>query len=229
MADTHYTEYWQGMQIAIAKVDRETPDSYQGFLCYASLKGKDRSIDRVAQLLGYHVGTVNLWSQQFKWQERSSAVDAQVFIKEQQERDQLTREDNERFARENSKVKDRAIKITNSMLDVAENLLKSATLAGKLVETGHIVDQDGRRVPTHTEIHMKAKISDIPRMVDSAIKNTRLVNELPTEIVRPVLPSSSQLKNMSTEELQQMSEDNREILVRHGVQSIIDQTGSGNN
>src|SRR5690348_13460381 len=98
MADQHYTEYWQGIGIAIAKLEGETNDSYQGFLCYVALKGKQRSLDRVANLMGYHPGSVNLWSQQFKWAERASAVDAQVWIKEQQEREQLTREDNEKFA-----------------------------------------------------------------------------------------------------------------------------------
>ena len=103
------------------------------------------------------------------------------------------------------------------MLDVAENLVQSASLAGKLVETGHVIDQDGRRVPTHTEIHMKAKVSDIPRLVDSAVKNTRLVNDLPTEIIRPVLPAPSELSSLSDEALENLRDDNRKVLVGHGV------------
>jgi membrane-bound inhibitor of C-type lysozyme len=226
MSEAHYTEYWKGMDIAIAMLDTETNDSYQGFLCFVSLKGKQRSTERVAQLLGYHEGTVKIWQQNHKWMDRASGVDAQVFIKEQQERDQLTREDNEKFAKENARFKDRALKITNKMMEVAENLLQSATLANKMVETGHVIDAHGRKVPTHTEIHMKAKVSDIPRLVDTAVKTTRLVNELPTDIVRTTIPNSSALSSMTDEELTRMREDNREVLVRHGLQEVIDKTDS---
>lgn len=229
MADTHFSDYWKGLGIAIAQLETETNDAYQGFLCFVSLRGKQRSCERVAALLGYSEGGVKLWQMNHKWQERSSAVDAQVFIKEQQDRDQLTREDNEKFAKDNAAIKQKALRITAKMMDVAENLLSKAELDGKVVETGIVTTDDGRKVATHTEIHMKAKVSDIPRLVDTAVKVTRLVNELPTEIVRPILPNTSALAKMSEEELNALADDNREILVRHGVNSIIDNTGSVDN
>lgn len=218
MAKTDYNDYWKSLEIAIAKHPSESNDAYQAFLCFVALRGKQRCLETVAEATGYALSTLKQYQMFYKWLDRADAVDAQVWIREQQDREQIIRKDNEKFAIENAAIKKDVLRIGRKMLKSAENLLQNVEVSGKVIETGHVETKDGRRVATHTTIEMKAKVSDIPRLVDTAVKVTRLANDLPTEIVDlPQLPKAGEIGKLSIEQLQQMREDNRQVLVKKGV------------
>lgn len=207
-----------GLGASIAKFsDSETNDAYQGFLTFAYLTGKARSLEAVAEKLGYNVHTVKIWCTQYNWIARVDQVDAQRWLREFRERERLTAKDNKKFAERNTKIREKSFAVSEKMLAVAEKLLQSADLAGEIIETGHVETADGRKVATMTEIHMKAKISDIPRLVDTAVKVARLAGDLPTEIVDRMIPATGDLSTLSFEELTKMRDDNREILIEKGA------------
>ena len=223
------THEWDSLGIAIRRLDIESQDAYQGFLQYAWLTGKERTSGKVAEILGFSHITVKLWSQEFNWSERVSIVDALRWQREFKEREKLLEKDNQKFAEENRQIKSQAISTSKKMLNVANNLLNSAELIDEMIETGKIETVDGRMVPTHTVIKMKAKISDIPRLVDTAMKVSRLAQDLPTEIVDHQIPIASDLSNLSVEELMDLRDQNQRVLREKGAISKIDLSSNANN
>jgi hypothetical protein len=195
------------------------------FLTLHGLTGKERSVEAVAEKCGYNVGTCRIWQMNNTWLDRASAVDAQRWLHEYKEREKLLKKDNAEFVAENRKVKQQSQKIAQKMLNVAGNLLENAELAGKVLETGHVTTKDGRKVPTHTTIEMKAKISDIPRLAEAAVKISRLAADLPTEIIEslPIVADGKDLGSYTIEELEQMQAKNREVLMGKGIQ-VFDQS-----
>jgi hypothetical protein len=220
----NYSDEWKSLGIAIAKLPEETNDNYQAFLAFAWLQGKERSCELVAERTGFGLGTCKIWQMQYRWLERASAVDAQRWLHEHSEREKLLAKDNEEFINANRKVKRKSLQLSNKMLGVASKLLDDAEMSGKVTETGMIETKDGRMVPTLTTIEMKAKISDIPRLVDTAVKVARLAADLPTEIINDLgVRPGTDFKDLSLEELQELQASNRKRLLENGaVQSLGD-------
>ena len=223
MAKIDFDKEYEGLEKAIQRFSEyESGDAYQAFLTYAFLSGKDRTIERCAEMMGYEKRTIAGWYGSYQWKERADQVDAQRWLRDFRIREQETAKDNRHFIDENRKIKREAIKISQKMLNVASNLLDSAELAGKVIETGEVETIDGRFVKTKTEIHMKAKISDIPRLADVGVKLARAANDLPTEPIDPTIAPTSNLQSLSKEELERMREDNRDILIKHGAVQKLD-------
>lgn len=214
----------KALEATIEKVSPDEPnDAYQAFLRYASYIGKQRTLERVASDLGFGLTTVQVWSSRYQWMKRVDQVDAQRWIIEHRKREELLEQDNKHFIEENREIKQKSITIAKKMLNTATNLLSSADLAGKVIETDKVTLLDGSVVPLKTTIEMKSKVSDIPRLVEVAVKVARLSADLPTEIVRPQILSSDDLEKLSAEELLQLAQDNRAELNRLGItQNISD-------
>lgn len=220
---------WGSLDIAIQRLEHETPEAYQAFLQYAWLQGVDRCIRVVAEKTGFSVGNMRIWSTDNHWVDRAATIDGLRWMREYKEREKLLEQDNLKFAEENRKIKEKGLRAANKMIDVADHLLQSAEMVDDIIETGHVMTADNRRVPTHTVIKMKAKISDIPRLVDTAIKTSRLVQDLPTEIIENHLPIGTDLRNLSTEDLLAMRERNQQILREKGAASRTETISDANN
>lgn len=216
-----------GLGVAIERLPGEPPDAYQAFLKFAWLQTSERSIERTSKETGYTIATCQVWSMNYKWSDRATEVDAQRWLHEHLEREKLQFEDNKRFVEANREIKERSIATARKMLRVADNLLETADLAGETVETGHVITSDNRSVPTYTTINMKSKISDIPRLVDTAVKVARLAADLPTEIIDPVqrVAKNGNLRDMSDEELEAALAENRERVEKLGAGQILDTIG----
>lgn len=222
MASKTDKQDWDSLGIAIQRVDGETPDAYQAFLQFCWLQGSDRTTKEVAKITGFSTHSTSIWSSNHNWAERAAIVDGLRWAHEYKAREATRQKENEKFAKENQSIKEKAMKAANQMLDVAQHLLQSAEIVDDMIETGHVETVDGRMVPTHTVINMKSKVSDIPRLADTAIKISRLVNDLPTEIIASEIPIGSDLKNLTTEELIALRERNQQILREKGAISKVE-------
>lgn len=220
---------WKSLDIAIEKLPTETNDSYQAFLKFCWLQGKERSPENVAEELGYSVMTCRAWSFDHKWLDRADMVDAIKWKHEFTQRERLLEKDNQKFAEQNRHIKDQAMANARKMLNVANNLLAKAEIVDETVETGMVETKDGRMVPTFTEIRMKSKISDIPRLVDTAVKTARLVQDLPTEIIEAQVPVGADISNLSIEEILALREKNQRYLREKGAERKIETVSEAQN
>lgn len=220
------SEQFDALGIAIAKLDSETPEAYQAFLAYAWLQGVDRTLKNVAEKTGFAHISCKMWSDDNNWKDRAAVIDGLRWKAEYEHRESIIRADNDKFIQQNREIKEQGIKIGKQMLAVAGNLLNSAELADEVIATDEIETKDGRIVPTYTTIKMKAKISDIPRLVDTAVKVTRLVQDLPTDIIEMDLPVNADLSKLSVEELIELRDKNqrkmREIAAEGKVETVSD-------
>lgn len=229
MALTGISHEWDSMGIAIRKLDSETEDAYQAFLSYAWLVGTERKHATVATRLGYILAEIKEWARANDWSERASAVDAIRWTMEMKSRNDLISEDNKRFVQENQQVKNNALRVSQKMLKEAERLLDQALVADEVQETGFITLDDGRQVATTTIVKMKSRVSDIPRLVDTAIKTSRLVQDLPTEIVENHLPLGADLESLSLDELMQLRETNLKAINQKSGLGKVDQISNASN
>lgn len=206
----------------IERQENEPPNAFTAFLFFASLIPSERpghiAFPKVAAHVQTDVQNIRRWFNNYQWDERVSTYDAYVFLENHKQRSQLAQQDNIRWVEEHRKAKDRTLNIADKMLSVAENLLSTAEMSGKVIETDKIQTADGRMVPTKTIIHMKSKVSDIPRLVEVAVKTQRLAADLPTEIIedRDGIMTAD-LSTLTDEELQSLIEKNNKEIIQLGA------------
>ena len=200
---------WESLGIAIERIPGEAADAYQGFLQYAWLNGAERSSNKVAEITGFPLSTVRMWSTSFDWVDRAAVIDGIKWTHEFKKRQAILEKDTLEFADANRKLKMKGLEASDKMINTALNLLKKAESVDEIIEGDEVETKDGRMVPTTTVIHMKSKISDIPRLVSTAVTVGRLVQELPTEIIEDRVPIGADLSNLSFEELLELQERNR--------------------
>lgn len=215
----------------IEKQPGESDIEYAAFLFFAAMPPKERHektmVPRVAEYSGLAAASVWNARAEFSWFDRANLIDAHNWLVENQKRADMLSEDNAKFIQETREIKEKSLDASRKMLSVASNLLDSAELVDQIIETDHVITQDGRRVPTHTTIKMKAKISDIPRLVDTAVKVSRLASELPTEIVENDLAIGADLSQLSDEELLALRHKNHRRLIEKGAASKVTTTQLG--
>lgn len=211
--ETKYAlEDWDSLDVPIVQEIGEPSDAYQAFLQFAWEQYADRNIARVAQITKYPESRIASWHKNWNWEERASMVDSIRWKYEFRQREKELAKENAEIAQRNRSIKEKGLQITEKMLTVAQNLLNSAELVDEMVESDFVDTADGRRVPTMTVIKMKSKISDIPRLVETAVRTNNLVQGLPTEIVETVSLDSVDLENLSYEQLKQLKEKNEKDL-----------------
>lgn len=216
------TQDFDALGISIERLPEETGQAYQAFLQYAWLQHTDRTNNKVAEKTGHSLMSIRGWAINHNWVERAALVDGLRFKFEFQQREQLQAEDNAKLITENRQIKLDGIKIARRMLTVADNLLNSAEVVDQIIETDHVETKDGRMIPTTTTIHMKAKVSDIPRLVDTAVKVSRLVQDLPTDIIQTQMPAATEVREMTTEQLMALREKVQRELRETGLPSAFD-------
>lgn len=208
-------------RVNIEKLPGETPDAYQAFLVFARLQFGDRIKPNVAAITGYSMVAINGWSVDFDWTNRANVLDAEEEILIREDRLKLMKQDNVRYAEQSRKIKDKAFELGEKMVDAAADLLSNVKFIEKVVKTGEVETKDGRMVETHTEIHFKAKVSDIPRLADVGMKITQLAAGLPTEIIETNSVDLQQIKNLSREEIiAQIEAEEQEIAKRSGDKKL---------
>jgi hypothetical protein len=208
-------------RLNIDKLPGETPDAYQAFLIYARLQFGDRTKDNVSVITGYSGVAIAGWSTKFNWIERANILDAEEEILIREDRMRLMKQDNIRFAEKAKEIKEKAFSLGEEMVDAARDLLKNTKFIDKVVETGEVETKDGRMVKTHTEIHFKAKVSDIPRLADVGMKITQLAAGLPTEIIESNSVDVAKIKELSREEIYaQIEAEEKEIARRTGDKKL---------
>lgn len=203
------------LDLAIAREPDETEAEYECFLKFVSLHGKNRHINVVAEALGYSHVTLISYHKKNRWSDRASIVDAMAWKRQYEQRLDDQKESNIAFAEKNRLLRERALKISDSALSVCEGLLAKAELADEVIETDKVETKDGRIVPIYTTIKMKAKISDIPPLLTSAIRVARLVQDLPTEIIESKVPATTDIASMSDAELNELRDEVAKVLRDH--------------
>lgn len=205
----------------IQKLPEETTDSYQAFLVFARLQFGDRKLSHVAAITGYSEKAVNGWSADFNWVDRANILDAQEEIIIREDRMKLLKADNVRYAEKSREIKDKAFELGGKMVEAAQDLLSNIKFIDKIIETDKVETKDGRMIATHTQIIMKAKVSDIPRLADSGMRMTQLATGMPTEIIEINPFDISQIKTLSDEQIvAQIEFSDREIQKRSGDKKL---------
>lgn len=215
---TNIEHDWHSLGVAIEKLPDEPSEAYQAFLAYAWLQYGERTYTGAAQRANMAPQTVSRYAQEFDWANRVSAVDAARWLKEFRDREALTEDDNRRYVEANRDAKDKLLNISQKMVEVAAKLIDSALISDEVIEGDMIQGADGIMYPTSTIINMKAKISDIPRLVDTAAKTMRMINDLPTEAVERNAEFLTQdYSNLSEEEIIALRNQNRLEMLRLGA------------
>lgn len=213
----------------IERYDGETETEYSAFLYFSSLSPKERIgpgiTKKVSEYSGLTETSVVVTKNRHSWNDRALLIDAHNWMIENEKRQALLSKDNEHFIQENREVKNESLQISKQMLTVAKKLLQNAELVDDIIETGWVETNDGRRVATTTQIKMRAKVSDIPRLVETAVKVSRLAADLPTEILANDINRVTDLSNMTDEEIMELRAKNNKELLSLGVGSLNDFDG----
>lgn len=212
----------------VQRRDDESQGAFSAFLAYCSLPTKERLnqsqvLKLVAEATGLSESTLFQYRQLYDWDERVSQVEAQRWIREEADRQEQIAADNKKFVAQNRKLKERTNNISLSMLEVAEKLLEKVKVSDEKIEEGFVETVDGRKVPTFVQYHVKAKVSDIPRIVESALKAQRYIQDLPTEVVETEIPIGADLSGLTVEELIALREKNQQILREKGALGKVQQ------
>lgn len=224
MADTGNEQNWKGIGLAIEKLTKEPHQAYEAFLQYAWLQYAERTVARVVKITGLPEFKIQAWFRAFDWQDRASLVDGMRWNHEFRQREAVLSKDNEKFAEMNRSIKERGLAMSTKMLAVAEKLLGDAEISGNIIETDRVTTADGRSVPLMTQINMKAKISDIPRLASTALLLARAIQDLPTEVLDQHKPLPiGDYSELSLEELEAMRSENRQQLaLKSGISKVDD-------
>lgn len=198
----------------IERLDDEPINAYKAFLTFLNLSFEERlsALDSVAQKLGISKASVNNYKQNYDWDNRFARFEAHKFTLEFEEKQEITKADRIKVIQQNKNVKDDAHSIATDMMGMAKMLLGKALKSDEVIETGFIIDEHGRSVPTKTQINIKSKVSDIPILAKTAVLIMRMVNDLPTETIETTIPVSADIENMTTEEIEMQMEENRKKL-----------------
>jgi len=219
----------------IKKDPEESPNGYAAFLFWAQLPQSERAADskeamlKTAEYSGLEQSTIALYRVNHRWDERTNLLDAHFFTMQFEDRRDTMREQNKIFAAETKEIQRKALRVSNKMLNIAEDLADKAMLANEVRETGYVkaLQDDGsyKTVATTTQIIMKAELKDISPLVRAAIDVPNKVLGLPTEIVQPdVVPPVSDVKELSDDDIAEtrrlISEKKKEILKTQNIPGV---------
>jgi hypothetical protein len=209
----------------IQRYPTESAVEYAGFLEYARLpkhRREDKSgLLEIAEKLGQPSASIVRHKNLYNWDDRVALLDAYEFKREFEQRQSILSKDNERYIEQTRKVKNGLQMQLEKALSVLEGLLDYALMAGREIKTGEILTQDGVLMPTHTRIEMKAKVSDISPLLRAIAHTSRLINDLPTEIVENKIIETSDLSSLTTQEIEELlSKTRAERLSISGIQKL---------
>lgn len=218
----------------IEKRDTESATAYTAFLKFARLPESDRRSEVanpiLAEFTGLSINTIKQYRHDFEWDERASMIDAYHFKLDFEANRKEFEKDRVKYIEHNRQIKEKSIEHLKGMSNVIGQLISYGELIGKEEPTDFVETKDGRTVPTYTVVNMKAKVADIATLMNSMVKLTRLVNDLPTTIIENrVAPES--LNGKTKDELDAIQEQiairRREIEAKqtlgHNIQ-VIDKT-----
>lgn len=212
----------------------ESAPAYAAFLFYASLapfERNRRSLPQVAEHCGLAVETLTSYRIDFKWDERSSSIDAYLFKQQIERRFELTEENDKRYAENLREIQQKTITTSKKAFAVIENMLDKAEIAtGETRESDFqdVLQPDGSHVkkPMKTIIEMKEQLRDVAPLWRAAAELPLKVAGYPTETIQHnVLQSgSSKVREMTEEELNQYALNvQKELEKSAGVQALPDQ------
>lgn len=201
---------WLTVKQLIERLHDEPTDAYVAFLKYSALPLGERSLERIAKTERITMNKLKDWYGRYDWADRTELLEGARWRQNWNQRQEIDSQENQRYAKKNRELKDRALRVSDKLLTVGEKLLDDAVVAGDIKETDYVETKDGRRVALTTQVFMKSKVGDIPRLFTTAIDVVRKVNDLPTEAIDPtkILPVGRKLTEYTDDELNELSEEN---------------------
>lgn len=113
----------------------ESPESYSAFVTYLEL-GKQRSLKRVAELVGTSIGNIQNFSKRYNWSERAAAYDAdqvrEQFKQAREERNSKHRQAITAFRNEQEQRAHAMGELADLMMDLTAEKLQAMRAAGEL-------------------------------------------------------------------------------------------------
>lgn len=195
----------------IEKMDGESAVAYAAFLFYARLAPSERTANiaypRIAQHCGKPESTIELWKDNYDWDDRAQTVSAFQFKLDFDEMREATRADREKYIEFNREIKKGMMDNLNKTVGVIATLIGYADLIGEEKKTGEIELADGRIVHQYTTVKMAAKVSDIAILANAVVKCAKVINEFPTEIIEnKVVVDMNNLDKVPNDQLDEFSE-----------------------
>lgn len=212
----------------------ESAPAYAAFLLWANLPPSERngkSFPKMSEDTGLAVWTLKDYRVNFKWDERTSLIDAYFFKQQFERRSELMEAHNKQYTEDLREIQRKTITTSKKAFAVIENMLDKAEIAtGETRESDFqdVLQPDGSHVkkPMKTIIEMKEQLRDVAPLWRAAAELPLKVSGYPTETIQHNVSHSGtdNLAEMSDEELNEMRQkvqQAKEKLV--GVQSLPDQ------
>lgn len=172
-------------------IDGESAQGYAAFLFWANLPASDRfgetSNEKIADNFGLSPATIKSYRTSYAWNDRIKQLDAHFARLQFNQRVEANKEHNLKFAEEARKIQTDALAVSRQALLVCKNLLDSAALANKPIETDWVLakQSDGsfKRLPRTTTIVMEARVGDVAPLLRAAVDVPTKIAGLPVEAV----------------------------------------------
>lgn len=171
----------------INREEKETDIEYSAFLHFAIMSEDNRTFSpeilahTINRKSGLAENLVELTRNKFAWDKRLTILDQHLYMEMITKRRKMLEKDAEDFVLESKQFTKRGMEMVSRLYTLAEDLLRTANLANKVIETGHVITKDGREVPTHTIIKMSASVGHIKGLIETAVNLPKMLASIPNQ------------------------------------------------
>lgn len=213
-------------------VEGETAQGYAAFLFWMNLPASERYRENVNLQVSENVGlsevTIGNYRSANNWADRIKPIDAHFARLQFNQRVEVNKEHNLKFAEEARKIQTDALSVAKQAISICKNLLDTAAMANKPIETDWVQakQSDGsfKKLPRTTTIVMDAKLSDVAPLLRIAVDVPMKMAGLPVESVP--MESQTMHGNTTPRTKQEIEERRRKLQTERAKITGIDQSSS---
>jgi hypothetical protein len=205
------------IQSLVVREENESDKEYSAFLHYAILSEDNRTIaietiaPSISQKSGLASELIADTQKKFFWDKRLTIVDQHLFMESIKKRREMLEKDAKDFVMESKQFTKKGMEMVSKLYNLAEDLLRTANLANKVIETGHVITKDGREVPTHTVIQMNARVSDIKGLIECAVKLPQMLASMPNRNINNTMNILNVIKNIDAKSDEDIESAERQL------------------
>jgi hypothetical protein len=218
------------IQSLINREENETDIEYSAFLQYAIMSEDNRTFspDVLAHTIyrksGLPEKDVESTRNKFAWDKRLTILDQHLYMEMITKRRKMLEKDAEDFVMESKKFTKQGMDLVPKLYNLIDDFLRTANLANKVIETGHVITKDGREVPTHTVIKMNFNVGHLKGLVETFVNLPKMLASVPNQHYNQTNNIFNIIKNvdkLSDEELDKAENDLKQKLLNASVDGAI--------
>lgn len=186
----------------INREENETDIEYSAFLQFAILSADNRTFSpevlahTINRKSGLSESDVDSTRTKFAWDKRLTILDQHLYMEMITKRRKMLEKDAEDFVMESKQFTKQGMALVPKLYNLIDDFLRTANLANKVIETGHVITKDGREVPTHTVIKMNFNVGHLKGLVETFVNLPKMLASVPNNNVNQTNNIFNIIKNV---------------------------------